>query len=161
MPRAVADLFELAVAVMLLLLGVRSIGRALRSGLAAHPGPCSRDSAHHVHADPVDHLHIGAWTMARGPLMIGLAHGLAGSGALTALALASMPSLGAGLVYMLSFAAGSAVGMALLTELADWPLRRMKQKANVEVALGAMAGVTSLVVGVLWGWPLVERLLRA
>ncbi len=161
MPGPMADLFELAVAAMLLVLGARSLRRAVRAGRSGQRSLHVHHGAPHVHAGPADHLHVGRWTMAKRPLLIGLVHGLAGSGALTALALASMPSLGSGLVYMLLFGAGSIVGMALLTGLAGWPLRQLAQRTHVQAALSGLAGVISLVLGVLWGWPLLLRLTGA
>jgi hypothetical protein len=158
MPGRVADLFELGVAAMLLVLGARSLRRALRLGRSGQHSLHTHHGEPHVHAGPAEHLHLGSWTMAKRPLMIGLVHGLAGSGALTALALASMPSLGSGLVYMLLFGAGSIVGMALLTGLAGWPLRQLAQRNYAQAALSGFAGVVSLVLGVLWGWPLIVRL---
>ena len=41
------------------------------------------------------HVHVGRWTLARRPLLVGAVHGLAGSGALTALVLATLPSTAA------------------------------------------------------------------
>jgi high-affinity nickel permease len=161
MPGQVADLFELGVAAMLLVVGARSLRRAVQTGRSGRSALHTHHGTAHVHEGPADHLHVGRWTMARRPLMIGLVHGMAGSGALTALALASMPSLGSGLVYMLLFGAGSSLGMALLTGLAGWPLRQLAQRAHVQIALSGLAGVISLVLGVLWGWPLLLRLTGA
>jgi hypothetical protein len=83
---------------------------------------------------------------------------MAGSGALTALALANMPSLGPGLIYMLLFGLGSVAGMALVTGVVGWPLRRVAQDGRAQLALNALAGAVSLSLGLLWGWPLVWRL---
>src|SRR6266545_5059997 len=87
LPSWLADLFELGVAFMLIGLGARGVARALRAGRqgAAARAPHSHGGLRHVHAGPAQHLHVGGWTLARGPLVIGLVHGLAGSGALTAL----------------------------------------------------------------------------
>ncbi len=91
MPAAASDGFEFAVALMLVGLGVRAIAQAARLG--AH-GP-TRIHRHgrvvHSHAGVPAHVHIGAWTLARRPLLVGAIHGLAGSGALTALVLATLP----------------------------------------------------------------------
>src|SRR5262249_51453652 len=67
---------------------------------------------HHAGAPPV---HIGTWTLARRPLIVGAVHGLAGSGALTALVFATLPSTAAQLTYMGLFGLGSTVGMAVLS----------------------------------------------
>ena len=71
------------------------------------------------------HVHIGAWTLARRPLLVGAVHGLAGSGALTALVLATLPSTAARLTYMALFGLGSTLGMAALSGLLGWPLARV------------------------------------
>src|SRR5439155_276978 len=85
MPPQIADLFELAVAVMLIALGVRAIRRAALQGPA---GPLARHQHGpivHVHPGVPQHLHVGSLTLARRPLLVGIVHGVAGSGALTAL----------------------------------------------------------------------------
>jgi hypothetical protein len=134
-----AAVFELGVAGMLLVLGVRSIARAL-----------ALRSSKPVHA----HVH----EMSGGrPLLVGLVHGLAGSGALTALALASMPSLGSGLVYMVFFGLGSVVGMAALSGLIGMPLSRICARLQLRAAALATTGALSVAVGLAWGWPLLSR----
>jgi hypothetical protein len=148
MPANVGDMFELVVGIMLVGLGLRSLLRARRS-MHAHP--------------PVAHAHAhvaGDWVaLARRPLSIGLVHGLAGSGALTALVLASMPNLGSGLIYMVCFGAGSVVGMAFLSGVAGTPLRWLNERRYMHAALGALAGVMSLVLGLTCSWPIAARLL--
>jgi hypothetical protein len=149
MPGRVADVCELLVAAMLLALGVRSLRRAYL---------CTRE-APHVHVPgTAPHVHVGMWTLARRPFGVGLVHGLAGSGALTALALASMPSVLTGIVYMIVFGLGSVLGMALLAGIGGLPLRRLQGAPTLRAALGALAGVMSVVLGVMWGWPLLTRL---
>jgi high-affinity nickel-transport protein len=158
----VADLFELAVATMLLVLGGRALTRALRvhSAIASDSRPQAVVSHHHQHtATPASHAHGAALRVARRPLLIGLVHGLAGSGALTALVLANMPTLGSGMIYMLCFGAGSVIGMAALTGLVGAPLRWLNERRVMHAALGAVAGVMSVALGVSCGWPVVARLI--
>jgi ABC-type nickel/cobalt efflux system permease component RcnA len=159
----VADLFELGVVVMLLALGTRSIVRAFRASrpeaVAAHEHHhAQREAPDHGHSHAIDLGRTGRWTPGRRPLMIGLVHGLAGSGALTALVLSTMPSLGSGLVYMASFGAGSVLGMALLTGLVGLPLRRLTQHRTAQAALSACAGLLSFSLAIHWGWPVLLRL---
>jgi len=154
MPARIADFLELGVAAMLLVLGAGSVRRALRRGSGGKVAGASwqRAARHSDHGD-------GGWgTPVRVPLLIGFVHGLAGSGALTALALTSMPSLGAGVMYICLFGAGSILGMVLLTAVAERPLRFLARRHQIEAALAGLAGATSLVLGVQWGWPLVLRL---
>jgi hypothetical protein len=141
MPERLANLFELGVAFMLLALGTRSIVLALRL----------RAAANRVGAGSTPNGH------ANRPLLIGLVHGLAGSGALAALTVSTTPSIGSGFVYMALFGLGSVAGMAALSGLLGFPLARFTQTLRVRVAALATAGVLSLVIGVAWGWPLVWR----
>src|SRR5262249_49413748 len=95
MPSGAATVFEWLVAVMLVSLGLRAVRNAVREG---GEGP-ARLHHHgvfvHAHSGGPAHVHIGRWTLARRPLIIGAIHGLAGSGALTALVLATLPSTAA------------------------------------------------------------------
>ena len=135
MPGRVADLFELFVAVMLVALGVRAI-----------------------YAGQTPHVHVGHWKMARRPLLVGAVHGLAGSGALTALVLATLSSTTARITYMALFGIGSTLGMALLTSALGWPLARIGANRTTMRALSIAVGCLSIGLGVFWGYPLAARL---
>jgi ABC-type nickel/cobalt efflux system permease component RcnA len=157
MPERIEVMFELAVAMMLVLLGTLSILRALRLGRQGKHHVHAHRHVQHVHAGPTDHVHVGAWSLAKRPLVIGLVHGLAGSGALVALAMANMPSLSSGLIYMLFFGVGSVVGMALLTGLAGLPLRQVSRNHRYQVALGVLAGTLSISAALVFAWPLLRQ----
>ena len=159
MPAYASDLFELFVALMLVGLGLRAIYLAARQGPA---GP-SRVHHHghrvHVHPGAPAHIHIGAWTLARRPLLIGAVHGLAGSGALTALVLATLPTTAARLTYMMVFGLGSTLGMAMLSGVLGWPLARLGAHRRVARAMSLAVGCVSTALGLFWGYPLVGRIL--
>jgi ABC-type nickel/cobalt efflux system permease component RcnA len=159
MPDRIAESFELLVALMLILLGARALVRAARAGgpAAAH----THGHLAHVHAGPEDHVHVGRWTLARRPLLVGLVHGLAGSGALTALVLASLSGLAARLVYIALFGFGSVFGMALLSGLAGWPLSRMGRDPRAARVVAAVAGALSMGCGAFFGWEHGLRLFAA
>lgn len=159
MPERVEQGFELAVAVMIIGLGIRAVLRALREGRAGPELPHSHGAISHTHAAAREHLHVRGWTLATRPLLIGVLHGLAGSGALTALVLAELPSSGARLSYIALFGAGSVVGMALLTGLAGVPLMRLARSPRLASALLMLTGVVSTVVGAWWGYASGARLL--
>jgi len=158
LPDRAAELFELGVSAMLVGLGVRSIRRALHAR-----GGASVEHAHgdlvHVHESAEDHFHLRSFTVARRPLLVGLLHGLAGTGGITALALASMPGAPSALAYLGLFALGSIGGMALLTGAVGVPLARIASRRGAHAALLACAGAASLLVGVAWAAPILERLL--
>lgn len=146
MPPSLAAAFEACVALLLLVLGVR----LLMAGARHRHGHV--EEADDGHGEKADHVHIGAWTVARRPFLVGIAHGLAGSGALTALALAAMPSVGSALVYLLMFGLGSVMAMGLASGVLGWPLVRATRTGSAQAAVSSLAGVLSLATGLLWGW---------
>jgi high-affinity nickel-transport protein len=123
LPGRVASALEGAVALLLIGLGARALA-----------GAAQRHARNHV--------HLGRLTV-RQPLAVGVVHGLAGSGALAALALASMPSVASAMVYLALFCAGSVAAMSLATALISQPLAVARRRR----VLGAIAGGLSLMVG--------------
>ena len=126
------------VALMLVGLG----GRAIRQAAARAPaGPTHVHQHGHVvhrHAGVPAHVHVGRWTLARRPLLVGAVHGLAGSGALTALVLTTLPTTAARITYISLFGLGSTLGMAVLSGVLGWPLARLG--SNHAVATRHFAG---------------------
>ena len=140
LPARAGVAFELGVAAMLLALGVRAVVVAFR---AAHP---ARDHRHAVRS------------LAWRPLAVGLVHGLAGSGALTAIVFAELPGAGARLLYMTLFGLGSVAGMAFASGAAGATLRVVARSAGARRSLGLATGLLSVAVGVLWAIPLWSQL---
>ncbi len=152
LPPRTAEVFELLVGVMLVALGrardrqrpvaEEDAGRGRRRcepGLAGGRRRC---------ASPLQ------------PLIVGVIHGLAGSGALTALVVARLPTAFARLLYIALFGAGSAIGMACLTGLAGWPLARMSRSSpRLLGAVTGAAGAISLLLGSFWGWSAIRALM--
>lgn len=159
MPPRIGDLFELGVALMLIALGLRAIRRAARQGGDGPAATHHHGGVVHHHAGTPGHVHVGTLTLARRPLLVGIVHGLAGSGALTALVLATLPSIGARVTYMALFGLGSTVGMAALSGLLGWPIARFGTNHRTFRAVSMTVGCLSTVLGVAWGAPLVVRLL--
>ncbi len=154
LPVRIADFFELLVAAMLIVLGSRAVLQSVRQG-PAHLH--NHAFAVHRHSGLPAHVHIGTWTLARRPLLIGAVHGLAGSGALTALVLTTLPSTAARLSYMALFGLGSTVGMAALSGLLGWPLARLGAHHAVARGVSFAVGAMSVVLGLFWGYPLLGR----
>jgi high-affinity nickel-transport protein len=141
MPPHVEQAFELGVAGMLVLLG----GRAIRKAIAL-----ARHGAAH------EHMH------ATRPMLIGVVHGLAGSGAITAIVLAKLPDPVVGLVFIALYGLGATLGMALLAGFAGVPLASLARRSHraVPVLLG-VTGLASLVLGIGWGVASTIALLHA
>jgi len=158
MPARVSDLFELFVAVMLVGLGVRAIVLAIRQGRIGPTHAHHHGHLVHTHAGADPHVHVGRWTLARRPLLVGAVHGLAGSGALTALVLATLTSTTARISYMALFGFGSTLSMALLSGLLGWPVARLGSNRNLARAVSVVVGCTSIALGLFWGYPLTSRL---
>ena len=143
---------------MLVGLGLRAIRTALLEGRAGTPRAHAHHGAEHSHAGPHPHVHLGRHTLALRPLLVGLVHGLAGSGALTALVMASLPGTAERLAYIALFGFGSVLGMGLLSGLAGWPLQRLATRPRAARALAGATGLLSTTLGAFWGWPLLGRL---
>jgi len=160
MPAYASDVFELCVALMLVGLGARAIVIAARQGPSGPVHVHAHGGHVHVHHGVAAHVHIGSWTLARRPLLVGAVHGLAGSGALTALVLATLPTTSARLSYILLFGLGSTLGMAALSGLLGWPLARAGNRRGLARGVSFAVGCVSVVLGIAWGYPLVGRLLN-
>lgn len=158
MPARAADGFEFCVALMLIGLGLRAIYLAARQGPAGPVHVHHHGHVVHEHRGAPAHIHIGAWTLARRPLLVGAVHGLAGSGALTALVLTTLPSAAARLSYIALFGLGSTLGMAALSGLLGWPIARLGQNRRLARAVSLVVGCVSTTLGVWWGYPLIGRL---
>ena len=159
MPPTAATLFEFSVALMLVGLGLRAIYLAARQGPAGPVHEHHHGHVVHVHRGAQAHIHVGAWTLARRPLLVGAVHGLAGSGALTALVLTTLPTTTARLIYMVLFGFGSTLGMAALSGVLGWPLARMGRHRALARGVSLTVGCVSIVLGVAWGYPLIAALL--
>jgi ABC-type nickel/cobalt efflux system permease component RcnA len=159
MSAGMADALELCVALMLIVLGAAAIRRALRVGTR---GPAlAHDHAHGRHTHPASerHVHVAGLAIAPRPLLVGLMHGLAGSGALTALVAAGIPSVPARFAYVTFFGLGSVLGMSALSGLVGWPLATLARRPAAGRAATALAGALSAALGVTWGWPLAAKIL--
>jgi ABC-type nickel/cobalt efflux system permease component RcnA len=168
-PPPVGLAMELAVAAMLILLGVLNLTGAMRrlTERLTPPAPIHGHSHEHRHAHEGavdlhghDHAHLhghgsdpgllatfGWYQLAR-PLVVGLVHGLAGSAAVALLVLATIRDPGLALAYLVIFCAGVAAGMAMLTTVIGLPFlvsRARSERINRWLTVGS--GVLSLTLG--------------
>ncbi len=120
-PDKLALSMEFVVGIVLVLLGVPLVKRLFRDGVHVHWHRYGDTGHFHGHSHDVspqdDHCHV------RRPLLIGMVHGLAGSGAFTLLVLSSMPSVLQGMVFLLLFGVGSILGMLLFSGVIGLPFK--------------------------------------
>lgn len=133
LPPRVGDILELFVAASLVALGARGLF------LAAKPAKKTAPSS-------------GL------PFIVGLVHGLAGSGALAALVASHVPSALFAVAFIAIYAVGAAVGMATLAGTMGWPLARVTRNARAMTVVIGGAAVASLALGIVWAAPIVMRL---
>lgn len=152
----VESLLELAVGVMVMLLGVKVLTglcgkrphfhvhqhdngvRHVHAHSHVHAGESHNESAHrHEHSD----LGLGR------ALAVGMMHGAAGSAGLLVLAAAASSALD-GLGYVLAFGVGSILGMATLSFVASYPLALLERSAPwLNAATAAAIGCAAMIIG--------------
>ena len=130
-PAGMENALELAVACMLIALGIDVLRRwRQQQSQLRRPRQLSPVALFvRVHAAPVKtmtrqaqrHRHAHGLTLRA--LAIGMMHGMAGTAALILLSLEAVQSVGLGLAYITVFGLGSMIGMALLSLLIALPLR--------------------------------------
>jgi high-affinity nickel-transport protein len=157
LPLATSDALELVVAVVLIGLGLRGLFQAARIGRVGDAFAHVHGDLTHTHGGARDHVHVSKWTLARLPFVVGLVHGLAGSGALAALVASHVASPAFALGFIAIYAFGAAVGMATLAGLLGWPLARLARAPRVVPILVGVSAAASLVVGIAWAAPIVMR----
>ncbi len=151
LPLRAQGLLELAVAAMLVWLGGRGLWRAHRlrhrsGAMHAHPG----GRLHSHGGGGAEHVHVGPFALGVRPLLVGLVHGLAGTGALTSLVMATLPTVGSAVGYLASFGLGSLLGMAGVTYAASASLASLGATGS-RAALMSATGFGSLAYGMYWG----------
>jgi len=156
---------EFVVALMLILLGARSLLRSLRD-YKVHVHRHTHDGTEHVHVHVhrpgEQHRHRHLIKLGARPFVVGMVHGMAGSAALMILVLATLPSAIAGLVYVAVFGVGSVGGMLLMSSLISLPfVFTAKRFSAVGSGLQFVAGGASLAFGVflVWQYGVRDRLL--
>ena len=84
------------------------------------------------------------------PLLVGMVHGMAGSAAIALLVLATIRDSTLGLAYLLVFGIGTIAGMVAVTGLLVLPVTMMVARTGVSRRwLTAVSGLASLAFGVL------------
>ena len=160
-PVPIANWLEFAVALMIIGLGVLALTRVLRRRSSVHLHEHSHDGESHVHVhfhEPTtrhdqgqsrSHTHAVS-SIGIKPVLVGLMHGLAGSGALTLLVLTQIKSAWFGVLYLAIFGLGSIAGMLLMSGLIGLPFALTSRRlSGFHQRLQTAAAVLSIAFG-LW-----------
>ena len=85
--------------------------------------------------------------------MVGMMHGLAGSGALTLLVLTQISSAWIGLLYVLTFGLGSIAGMLMMSGLIGLPFALTSRNlTHAHQGLQTLAAILSICFGVWYAY---------
>ena len=152
-PERMALLFEFAVGVMLVGLGIQVIYSFRKKKVHQHAHGHEEEAHHHFHSHSKSPEHvpehhnthgIGKPFLRRKSYVIGLVHGMAGSAALALLVLASIESPIAGLLYILLFGLGSVLSMGIMTVIIGLPFvmsagRLPNLNRTIQFAVGSLS----------------------
>ena len=158
-----ASRLEIIVSFMLVGLGLFAI-RAARAGFRLHAHKHTHDAeggaggatkehvhlhVHQPHTQPV-HRHAHALKFGIRPYAIGLVHGVAGSGGLALLVMATAKTAAEGFLYMAALAFGAMVGMGILSGLLTLPISALRSRyETLHLRFQMLSGVCSAACG-LW-----------
>src|ERR1044071_4998640 len=160
-PERVSGWLEFGVALMISALGVSALWRAVRTNSEVHVHQHSHDGLSHTHVHFHEHENKhnpglqtahshGVSRIGGKPVLVGMMHGLAGSGALTLLVLTQISSSLIGFLYVATFGLGSIVGMLLMSGLIGLPFAFTSGKlTHLHQGLQTLAAVLSICFG-LW-----------
>ncbi|MCA1619111.1 MAG: sulfite exporter TauE/SafE family protein [Acidobacteria bacterium] len=169
-PEGVRVALELAVALMIVLLGTRILYLVLRRRRDFHVHEHAHDGGRkhtHLHfhepadAHPTAAPHAPSHARHRGlwgwrPFAVGVVHGLAGSAALTFVVLAEVMRGGSrllGVAYLLLFGLGSVGGMLLMSALIGLPFALTAGRfRRVDTPVRIFAGFASVAFGLYYAW---------
>jgi ABC-type nickel/cobalt efflux system permease component RcnA len=163
-PERVSGWLELGVAIMIICLGISALRRSLRKNREVHVHQHSHDGLSHTHVhfheeetrhEPASHSQHSHAVSRLGwkPALIGMMHGLAGSGALTLLVLTQISSPWIGFLYVATFGLGSIVGMLLMSGIIGLPFALASRKlAHLHQGIQTLAAVLSICFGIWYAF---------
>ena len=163
-PERVSGWLEFGVAIMIICLGISALRRSLRKNTEIHVHKHSHDGLSHTHVhfheketkhEPATHSQHSHVVSRLGwkPVLIGMMHGLAGSGALTLLVLTQISSSWIGFFYVATFGLGSIAGMLLMSGLIGLPFALTSQKlTQVHQGIQTVAAVLSICFGIWYAY---------
>jgi ABC-type nickel/cobalt efflux system permease component RcnA len=158
-PPRVEWALELMVALVLIGLGVSTIFKCFTGRFHFHQHQHGEGAHAHLHfhaASQPNHAHIShseQLSHHRAPLLLGMAHGLAGTAGLALLVLTSIPTRTLGILYLVVFGLGALAGMAafglVLGGAFALPVARAASRLKRLNGMRLLAGTSSGMLGVV------------
>ncbi|AGK55659.1 HoxN/HupN/NixA family nickel/cobalt transporter [Bacillus sp. 1NLA3E] len=153
-PEKWAMSLEFLVGIMLVYLGVTTLLSFKNIHLHKHDHNGEEDKHKHIHthehSGKHEHKHQHHKVSYFRSLMIGLVHGLAGSGAMVLLTMSTVKSVWEGVIYILIFGTGTVVGMLFFTTIIGIPFVFSAKKISLNRTLTQITGVVSTVFGIYY-----------
>ena len=149
-------LLEFAVGAMIILLGGNVLYKVWRDRPHVHVHDHDNGAPHiHIHThsdervahDDSPHKHSHHKLGLGRALLVGMMHGAAGSAALLVLAVAA-DSIGQAGAYVIAFGTGSIIGMATLSFIVSFPMRKLESCANwINKSAFVSIGCAAIIIG--------------
>ncbi|MGX9134239.1 HoxN/HupN/NixA family nickel/cobalt transporter [Rummeliibacillus sp. JY-2-4R] len=152
---------EFLVGVMLVYLGVKTIISFKNIHIHTHSHAQDEEDLNLLEEEEEDHIHVHSHknegkhhhhhhhkkTTYLGSTLIGLVHGLAGSGAMVLLTMSTVNSVGEAAIYIMIFGLGTVIGMLFFTTIIGIPFVLSKKSTNISGTLGVITGAISVIFG--------------
>ncbi|WP_426453057.1 sulfite exporter TauE/SafE family protein [Paenibacillus sp. S-38] len=146
-PEKWAMSLEFLVGIMLVYLGITTMLSFRKIKVHTH----EQGGAPHLHLPPSDDRASSRSRVSYGKsMLIGLVHGLAGSGAMVLLTMSTVRSAWEGAVYILIFGAGTVAGMLFFTTVIGIPFVLTAGKSRLNTPLTSLTGIVSTGFGIYY-----------
>ncbi|MBA9025561.1 HoxN/HupN/NixA family nickel/cobalt transporter [Peribacillus huizhouensis] len=151
-PEEWAMSLEFLVGIMLVYLGVTTF--LSFKNIHIHEHEHNREEHKHVHSHEHsgqhEHKHHQKKVSYLKSSLIGLVHGLAGSGAMVLLTMSTVQDVWEGAIYILIFGIGTVVGMLFFTTIIGIPFVFSAKKLSLNKTFTQITGVVSTVFGIYY-----------
>ena len=151
-PEEWAMSLEFLVGIMLVYLGVTTILSLKNIHIHQHEHDGEEHMHVHAHQHKGQHKHNHQHKNVSylKSMLIGLVHGLAGSGAMILLTMSTVNSAWEGAIYILIFGAGTVIGMLFFTTIIGIPFVFSAKKLSLNKILTQITGVISTAFGIYY-----------
>lgn len=151
-PEKWAMSLEFLVGIMLVYLGITTIltFKNIHVHKQEQDGELHKHVHFHDHSGTHEHNHQHKKVSYLKSMLIGLVHGLAGSGAMIVLTMSTVNSAWEAAIYIMIFGAGTVIGMLVFTTIIGIPFVFSAKKLSLNKSLTQVTGVISTVFGIYY-----------